>query len=158
MVSIERATANDAEEMMSLKVRAFSEEFRFYGACSIPPQFNSLERQVRTINVTHYFKILKNDLLVGGICIADRGGGYFTLESFYVDLAHQNRGIGNEVMKLIERMFPQARRWSLETPYLSYKNHRFYEKFGFRKINETVPDFAKGLDYRLFVYEKIVNR
>lgn len=33
--------------------------------------------------------------------------------------------------------FSNAITWTLETPYLSYRNHHFYEKHGFVKVGET---------------------
>jgi len=45
-----------------------------------------------------------------------------------------------------------VKKWSLDTPYLSYRNHHFYEKMGYKKVGET--QLEKGSKFRLFEYEK----
>ncbi len=156
-LGIVRARTEDAEPILALKVRAFAAEFARYGACSIPPGFDSLERQRRTLEELLYFQAKLDGELVGAACVVDLGTGVFVLASLYVDPAHQGQGIGSEMVHWLEREFPSARRWRLETPYLSFANHRFYERLGYRKIGEHVPAFAEGSGFRLFDYQKTVG-
>ena len=62
-------------------------------------------------------------------------------------------GIGTNAMKFLEMEFPDAKKWTLETPHLSYRNHHFYEKMGFTKVGETEPD-PKNNGFYLYLYEK----
>ncbi|WP_269083163.1 GNAT family N-acetyltransferase [Ornithinibacillus californiensis] len=48
----------------------------------------------------------------------------------------QNKGLGSQIMQLIEREFPKATEWSLDTPHLNTRNHHFYEKLGYEKVGE----------------------
>jgi GNAT superfamily N-acetyltransferase len=157
-LTILRAQVLDAEPILAMKLRAFADEFRRYGSISIPPEFDSLERQIRFIDELHYFKILRGGELVGAACVVDLGEGEFVLASIYVDPSVQGQGIGTKAIFGLERQFPQARRWRLETPYLSFSNQRLYERVGYRKLGEQVPSFAVGSDFRLFEYEKILER
>jgi hypothetical protein len=50
MIEILRATEEDAPTILEVKQRAFSKEFELYGAKSIPPNFDSINRQIELIN------------------------------------------------------------------------------------------------------------
>jgi hypothetical protein len=54
-------------------------------------------------------------------------------------------------MKFLFEEFAGAEKWTLETPYLSFRNHHFYEKLGYKKVGETQPE-PDG--FHLFLYEK----
>lgn len=153
MISIARARIEDASDLIAVKVRAFEEEKALYGFG--PPGYDSMENQIRVIRDYFYYKILDDGKIVGGISVRPEGQGRYWIGAFYVDLSCQNRGVGTAAMNLLEREFPNALKWALETPYLSVRNHHFYEKMGFEKIRETPPD-EKG--FYFFVYEKRAKR
>lgn len=158
MIEILRATVEDAPKILEIKLRAFSDEFKFYGPGAIPPQFDSLERQKDSIaKLPYFFKIVSDAAIVGAVVVVDKGEGVFILASIHIDLDKQNQGIGTAVLKMIERQFPRAKKWQLETPYRSYRNHHFYEKFGYVKVGEHVPPHAQGTSFMLFDYEKLIK-
>lgn len=151
MIKLERACAKDAPALLAAKVDAFSAEVKLYGYG--PPNYNSPEDTSRAIcrPGSHYYKILKCGILAGGLCAQDMGGGHFHLNSIYVLTAMQGGGTGTAAMRLLFKACPEASRWTLETPYLSIRNHHFYEKLGFVKTAETPPE-PDG--FHLFLYEK----
>jgi hypothetical protein len=55
-------------------------------------------------------------------------------------------------MSFINNAFKQWTKWTLDTPYKNYRNHYFYEKHGFKKIEEFKPESNKP--FTLFIYEK----
>lgn len=149
MIHFEKADMCDAEELVEVKVGAFSEEVSLYGFG--PTGYDSVEKEKRLIEKRFCYKILDEDKLVGGLTVIDRGNGHFRLSAIYIALDYQNKGVGTKAMKFIEKEFPQAKKWSLDTPYLSYRNHHFYESIGFKKVGETKP-LENG--FYLFEYEK----
>jgi len=157
MIKLVRATVEDAPKILEIKLRAFASEFETYGKAAIPPEFDSIEKQIRTITEQPYFfKIIKDGRISGATLAVDLSCGVFYLASIYIDADRQNQGIGTDALKIIEREFSQAKIWRLETPYLSYTNQRFYEKFGYKKVGEYVPPYSEGSDFILFKYEKIM--
>lgn len=66
-------------------------------------------------------------------------------------MAYQNKKIGSMLMKHLDEVFPDAKLWHLNTPYKSYRNHHFYEKYGYVKVGETEPE-KDG--FCLFQYER----
>lgn len=151
MIHFKKANISDAEEIVELKVRAFSEEVLLYGFG--PPGYDSVEKEKKLIENGFYYKILDNSKIIGGIIIFDKGNGHFRLGGLFIDLDYQNKGVGTKSIEFIEKEFSKVKKWSLETPYLSYRNHHFYEKMGFKKIGETYP---QENEFNLFEYEKVI--
>ncbi len=151
MIELVRACPEDAEALLAAKIDAFSFDVALYGYG--PPAYDSLEDTTAAIArpENRYFKILKDGVLAGGLCACDLGGGHFHLNSVYIFTAEQSKGIGCAAMRLLFNTFPDAVRWTLETPYRSFRNHHFYEKLGFMKTGETEPE-PDG--FYLFLYEK----
>lgn len=154
-VSLVRATIDDAAQILALKQRAFAEEFAMYGVK--PPHFDQIEKTRRAIEEKLYYKVMLGDRLVGGICLVDEGDDGWYVGSVYVDECLQGRGIGQTAMATLFREHPEPRRWYLDTPCRSYRNHHFYEKLGFVKVGEFTPEYAPSADFRLFVYERPVS-
>jgi RimJ/RimL family protein N-acetyltransferase len=151
MMTLERAGSNDAPALLAAKADAFACDVALYGYG--PPGYDSPEDISAAIRKpeNRYFKILKDGALAGGLCACDMGGGRFHINSLYIFTALQSGGAGTEAMRLLFDRFPEVARWTLETPYLSLRNHHFYEKLGFVKTGETEP----GPDgFYLFLYEK----
>lgn len=151
MITIERAHTEDAPALLAAKVDAFSEDIRLYGYG--PPGYDSLKDILGVIECPdrHYFKILSGNEVIGGLCAQDMGGGHFNLNSLYVFTDRHNEGAGSTAMRLLFEAFPGVTRWTTETPYLSVRNHHFYEKLGFVKTGQSMPE-ADG--FYLFLYDR----
>ncbi|WP_408641630.1 GNAT family N-acetyltransferase [Solibacillus palustris] len=61
---------------------------------------------------------------------------HYRLNRIFIADAFQNKGLGSQIMQLIENEFPDAHSRSLDTPHLNTRNHHFYEKLGYVKIDE----------------------
>lgn len=93
--------------------------------------------------------------MIGGIVVfSDKEGGY-TLGSIFLKPSYQNQWIGQRVIQLMEEEFSDAKTWFLDTPYLSFQNHHFYEKMGYAKTGEEQPE--KDREFKIFLYEKRMN-
>ncbi len=66
--------------------------------------------------------------------------------------SHQAMGYGSQALKLLEKAYPAARRWELDTPADSEKHRRFYEKNGYRVARYTPTDRGP----QLIVLEKFL--
>ena len=55
-------------------------------------------------------------------------------------------------MNLIQKEFPDAVKWSLDTPKDNVRNHHFYEKCGYKVVGEhQVNDQLILLYYEIYV-------
>jgi GNAT superfamily N-acetyltransferase len=150
MITFCRAATSDAELLLQAKIKAFEWDVEKYGMG--PPSYDSLADLLVAISKAQYYKILYNNVIVGGFSLYDMGNSHFELGSIYIEPDYQGKGIGEQAISYIEQSYPEVRKWTLETPYLSFRNHHFYEKMGYIKIGEEKLEVPQG--FVLFKYEK----
>jgi GNAT superfamily N-acetyltransferase len=153
MILFKQAMLEDANELVKLKIEAFKEDVLLYG--SGPSGHDSLDIQRNLIKNELCYKILNRNKVIGGFVIFNRGNNHFRLGNIFIHPDYQNKGIGTLAIKFIEKEFNYVKKWSLDTPYLSYRNHHFYEKMGYKKVSETKPE--EESEFRLYEYEKIMG-
>ncbi|MCI8328400.1 MAG: GNAT family N-acetyltransferase [Oscillibacter sp.] len=84
--------------------------------------------------------ILLDGLLIGGVILWIQQDGNNFLGNFFIDPIYENRGIGTKVWSIIEKLYPDTKTWSTETPIFSSRNHHFYvNKCGFHIIRIDNP-------------------
>jgi GNAT superfamily N-acetyltransferase len=128
----------DAERLAAISRRAFENDVR-YGAPAEggPPGYDSAAWQQETARAaTAYLEIEIEGTIVGGIIVFGTSGEY-VVGRMFIEPDQQNRGIGAKAMDLLERRFPDAKRWSLETPPWNRRNHRFYGKVGYARAGRS---------------------
>jgi GNAT superfamily N-acetyltransferase len=81
------------------------------------------------------YKIVMANQVIGGLIVWILPGGHHILGTIFVDPAYQDRGLGRQAWGLIEQLYPETLSWRLATPTWATKNHTFYQKCGFRKVN-----------------------
>lgn len=88
--------------------------------------------------------IYADGVMIGGYTII-KDTDIFTLDMLFIHPDCASNGIGTMVWRDIEKEYTEAKAWMLETPDYSKRNHHFYEKCGFKKIEEhSFEDGAKS--------------
>lgn len=151
MVSFSLAEIKDAETLKNIALKAFDDDLKKYG--QLPPGIESIEWHTSKIKNNMYYKIMVDSAIVGGINLYDLGGGHFYLGAIFISPEYQDQGIGSTTIKFVEEKYNEVKKWTLDTPYLNTRDHRFYEKNGYKKIDEIQPE--KGVEFYLFIYEKL---
>lgn len=149
-VTIERATAADAEALVQVQIAAFHHDSVLYPEVALggPPGFESVEHMLESIERHACYKILHEGRPIGVLVVFEPDDERTHLDVIAIDPAYHNRGIGTRAMGFIERAHPAAR-YTLDTPSWALRNQHFYEKLGYVKVGETaLPDIV------LFAYEK----
>ncbi len=82
------------------------------------------------------YKVMADNHIIGAIIVWIFDTGQNFLGTIFVDPEYQNRGVGHHTWEFIESTYPQTIGWQLETPGYATSNHHFYEKCGFKKIEE----------------------
>ena len=82
------------------------------------------------------YKIIAGDEIIGGIIVWILPEGHNILGTIFVDPDYQDQGVGQKTWKFIEETYPDTQSWRLGTPSWAIKNHHFYEKCGFEKVEE----------------------
>ncbi|PGM95460.1 GNAT family N-acetyltransferase [Bacillus cereus] len=150
MIFIEKATILDAEKLTEIMKRTFDEEAKQWLPDQEkiidyniqPPGYSSVEMTIYSIEELDYFKVILDEEIVGGIIVTISGKSYGRIDRIFVDSIHQGKGIGSQVIDLIEEEFPSVRIWDLETSSRQINNHHFYKKMGFETIYETEDEYC----------------
>lgn len=82
------------------------------------------------------YKIVDGDEIIGGIIVWILPEGHNILGTIFVDPSHQDQGVGKQIWTFIEETYPETTSWRLGTPTWAIKNHYFYKKCGFEKVED----------------------
>jgi len=159
MIRFVRASVEDAETLTKIMTYAFDEDSRKFADIpkNGPPGYDMVEWHTFLMQKGFYYKILSDEYIIGGFTVFNLGDGHYRLGTIYIHPDFQNKGIGTQAVKFIEKTFPQAKEWSLDTASWARRNHHFYEKLGYVKVGETKTEnhFEKP---EAFLYEKKMKK
>ena len=149
MIRIEKATPLDAKTLAGISQQAFDDDVR-YGAPEAggPPGYESAQWQAKMMRIGKYYKILLDERIVGGAIIFRQKPGEYELGRMFIQPASQNQGIGSRLFEFLWTTFPDAKRWTLETPVWNQRTRHFYRKAGFVEIGENADQIR---------FEKVVG-
>ena len=149
-IKFERATVDDADELINVRNQSFYEDYVRYGEC---PGYNtSKERMTNTILNRIVYKIISDNKIIGNISIKDNHDSTYNLGCICVIPDYENKGIGQKAIRFIENEFSDATLWTLETPADKKRNHYFYKKAGY-VITEEYTDGS----VRIVSFEKKIS-
>ena len=84
--------------------------------------------------------IFLNGQLIGGVILWINKDQNNFLGNIFIDPDYENHGLGTKVWSTIEKMHPDTKIWSTETPIFSYRYHNFYvNKCGFHVVKIDNP-------------------
>jgi ribosomal protein S18 acetylase RimI-like enzyme len=148
MIFLVKATIKDIPTLKQIQSAAFAEDLKLYKDVEKSPANNSEERIELMINRFDYYLIKWNDQIIGGAIIRQKSEEHFDLLRIFINEENQNKGIGKQMMKEIENLYPTAKLWTLDTPHLNYRNQHFYESLGYVKVREVVvTEYLTLFDY-----------
>ena len=140
----------DIEELTRIMERAFdADAWMHLGKKGGPPGYNTGEflRRYGFDKRSTQLKITFSGDMVGAVILwIDKQTNRNFLGNIFIDPDFQERGVGGEVWKKIESMFPDTEVWRTETPIFSHRNHSFYvNKCGFHMIKiENARNWEEG--------------
>lgn len=148
----------DYEILTNIMTSAFNED------TSIHTDFNedgprgyndgSLIKRLNENEAFQSYKIVYQNNIVGAYTVAIKYDNEYTLEMLFIDPQYRKNHLGSIVWKDIEEKYTDAKKWTVETPDYSKRNHHFYTKkcgFTFQREN-TGDNGAKS-----FIFEKFID-
>jgi len=137
-VGLRRARLEEAGALAEISRRAFDSDLALSLAPGPggPPGYASEEWQARMMAAGRYHAITVDGALAGGAIVFEMGGGHFELGRLFLDPTRHRRGIGTQAMALLFATYPQAQRWTLDTPTWNRRTRAFYEGLGFAAVGE----------------------
>ncbi|MCA1053663.1 GNAT family N-acetyltransferase [Rossellomorea aquimaris] len=150
MITIQKATLEDAETLTKIKREAFecerkrwlSDETDIVDYNIQPPGYDSVEKNKYMIRMLEVYKVLFEQEIVGAITVTISGTSYGRIDRIYIHPDLQGRGIGSIALDLIQKEYTEVRIWNLETSARQINNHHFYEKKGFERTFQSEDEFC----------------
>ncbi|MNI47643.1 hypothetical protein D3C73_1021740 [compost metagenome] len=119
MLSIVLAEPQDAAQLAEVQKRTFDEDARRFQnkAEDGPPGYDSSSWQREMMKKGLYYKLIAEEHIIGGMLVfASPGGQEYHLGRIFIDPLYQSRGYGQHVFHFLFSTFPNAHKWTLDTP------------------------------------------
>jgi GNAT superfamily N-acetyltransferase len=133
--TIERASTEDAAEILALQKLAYQSEAAIYGDYTIAPLTQTLEEMEADLRELVVLKASVEGHIAGSV----RGrvvDGTCYVGRLIVHPDVQNCGLGTALLHAIERACPASRRFELFTGCRSERNLHLYHKLGYEPFKE----------------------
>ena len=148
-MQIRAAEVTDCGALARTSRLAFDHDVN-YGAPGVggPPGYDSVAWHRQALTWGRVVVLVLADRIVGGVVVVMKSGDHAELGRIWLEPAVQNQGWGAVALKLIEDMFPQVRRWTLDTPSWNQRNQTFYRSMGYVEVGRTPGPvyYAKLID------------
>lgn len=137
MFVIEKASKEDAAEILSLQKLAYRSEAELNNDENIPPLLQSLAELEMEFLDHVILKLCQNGAIIGSVRAIYKGDTCY-IGKLIVHPEHQGRGYGRQLMRAIEAEFPMAKRFELFTGSRSERNLHLYQKLGYSIFAERL--------------------
>ena len=134
-INIEKASSENAEEILELQKLAYVSEAEIIDDFTIPPLQQTLDEILSEFSSHFFLKAVSNDKIIGSV------RGYKEKDTCYIGklIVHpdfQNQGLGTKLLNRAEKHFPGVKRFELFTGHKSLKNLFLYDKNGYNAFDE----------------------
>lgn len=157
-ITLEKAILTDAYLLHQLLVKTFLPLLEKYQDHATNPACEPIDKTIERINSPSrsFYKIKKNNQLVGGIAIKHTSDQSIWIGPIFIDPFFQNEKIGQKAMLLIEKLFPDVIKFELATLSKEARNIHLYLKLGYTLTNrkEKIND---RLDLVFFEKNRLKN-
>ena len=133
---IVRAETDQIEKIVNMSVRAFETDVNVGGTKGeCPPGFDSIEWHEQMAGEGHlYLAMIENDPVGAAIVFPDETEKSVYIGRIFIDSVYHRKGYGIRLMDCIEKYFPFAAEFNLDTPCWNDRTNAFYKKLGYRII------------------------
>ena len=155
MVTLQKATIEDCTLIHRIQVKSFMELLRKYNDFQSNPAAESPEKILRRFqqSITDYYLILADGVTVGMLRVCNFGVkcrlSPICILPEYRGMGYSKKAIGN-----MEKLYPNASIWMLDTIAQEAHLCRLYESLGYRATGRT-EKIQEGMD--LVFYEKTMK-
>lgn len=135
MIELKKAEPQDCGQIHAMQVEAFAELLEKYRDAETNPGAESAEKVAMRMaqDTTDYYLILTEGTPIGAARVQRLPGNDCRISPIFILPAFQGRRYAQEAMRALERLYPQAKKWRLETIREEEKLCHLYEKLGYRR-------------------------
>ena len=133
---IVKAEADQVAKIVEMSVRAFETDVNVGGTKGeYPPGFDSIEWHEQMAREGHLYQaMVENDLVGAAIVFPDEINKSVYIGRIFIDSIYHRKGYGLRLMECIEKYFPCAAEFDLDTPCWNERTNAFYKRLGYRII------------------------
>ncbi|SEV85598.1 GNAT family N-acetyltransferase [[Clostridium] fimetarium] len=123
-----------------------------------------IDRSLNAKGSAAYKAVVDGEFMGGAVVVIDEATKYNHLDLLYVKYGTQTKGVGFELWKAIEKLYPDTKVWETCTPYFERRNIHFYvNKCDFHivefineknSVADTPDDFIGDGGEGMFVFKK----
>ena len=136
-LSFTKAGTSDALTLNGISKRAFDSDVKV-GAISSggPPGYMSVSYHTKMARMNCLYKLTDNGLILGGaILFLDKDK--LNIGRIFVSPENHRKGYGIYMMQEIEKMFPDVKEFTLDTPIWNVRTNSFYSKLGYKELRRN---------------------
>lgn len=136
-----KAGTSDALTLTGISKRSFNSDALIGGPPSGgPPGYMSVPFHTKMARQGHLYKLTEEGLIIGGAILFLKND-ILNVGRIFVAPEHFRKGYGIFMMQEIEKMFPEAKEFTLDTPVWNARTNSFYLKLGYKEIKRD-KDFV----------------
>ena len=136
-----KAGTSDALTLTGISKRSFNSDALIGGPPSGgPPGYMSVPFHTKMARQGHLYKLTGEGLIIGGAILFLKND-ILNVGRIFVALEHFRKGYGIFMMQEIEKMFPEVKEFTLDTPVWNARTNSFYLKLGYKEIKRD-KDFV----------------
>ena len=126
------AEENQIKTIVDMSVRAFETDVNVGGTKGdCPPEYDSVEWHKQMAREGHLYQaMIGKDIVGGAVIFPDETKNSVYIGRIFIDSIHHRKGYGIRLMECIEKNFPFATEFNLDTPSWNVRTNAFYGKFG----------------------------
>lgn len=139
MIALKPIGPDSAPIAQSLVHAAFAPLLARYRDEATSPANKSLAHFERVLarEGTDGYLILHGDETIGYVRVDRKSEGVYSLSDLCILPERQNRGLGQQAVRMIEALYPNAKAWCLQTIKQEARDCHLYEKLGYICLGET---------------------
>ena len=130
-----KAKEDSVKRIVDMSIRAFKTDVIVGGEKAGPPEFDSVEWHKQMVREGHLYQAMIGKKLVGAaIVFPDETNNRVYIGRIFIDSVYHRKGYGIRLMECIEKTYPFAAEFDLDTPSWNERTNAFYKKIGYRII------------------------
>ncbi|MCP4049688.1 MAG: GNAT family N-acetyltransferase [bacterium] len=130
-IIIQKATLENAQEILSLQKSAYQTEAQRYNNFCIEPLKQTLEEMKQDIQEQIVLKAVIDNKIIGSVRAYQKENDVCYIGRLVVHQDYRRKGIAKKLMREIETMFPKVKSFSLFTGWKSRENINLYMSLGY---------------------------
>ena len=132
------AEENKIKTIVDISVRAFETDVNVGGTKGdCPPGYDSVEWHKQMAQEGHLYQaMIGKDIVGAAVIFWDETKNSVYIGRIFIDSVYHRKGYGIRLMECIEKKYPFAAEFHLDTPGWNVRTKTFYEKLGYQIIKE----------------------